>query len=49
MSDNHTSEQCHTGKPVNINISFNISRKQVMQSINPIETDQTYNLKNLPL
>lgn len=24
------------GKPVNINISFNISRKQVMQNINPI-------------
>ena len=45
MNDNPAIQQYSNGKPVNINISFNISRKQVMQSVNPIDHDKTYNFK----
>ncbi len=46
MNDNPAIQQYSNGKPVNINISFNISRKQVMQNINPLDPDQTYNFSN---
>lgn len=36
MSEQTAAQNYPNGKPVNINISFNISRKQVTQNINPI-------------
>ncbi len=46
MNDTTGPQQYSNGKPVNINISFNISRKQVMQNINPIDPDQSFNFKD---
>ncbi len=37
MSENTSNQEQASGKPVNINISFNISRKQVTQNINSID------------
>lgn len=48
MSEN-TSNQTQppqNSKPVNINISFNISRKQVTQNINSIDHENPFNFKN---
>lgn len=48
MTENTSSNQIQqqNGKPVNINISFNISRKQVTQNINSMDHDKSFNLKN---
>lgn len=45
MSENSFNQNVQDGKPVNINISFNISRKQVTQNINTSEQDRSFNLK----
>ncbi len=44
MSENSFNQNIQDEKPVNINISFNISRKQVTQNINPSEQDKSINL-----
>lgn len=47
MSENTSNEiQQPNGKPVNINISFNISRKQVTQNINSMDHEKSFNFKN---
>lgn len=46
MSENTSNQIQPNGKPVNINISFNISRKQVTQNINSIDHDKSFNFKN---
>jgi len=47
MSENTSNQiQQANGKPVNINISFNISRKQVTQNINALDHEKSFNFKN---
>lgn len=47
MSENTSNEmQQPNGKPVNINISFNISRKQVTQNINSMDHEKSFKFKN---
>lgn len=47
MSENTSNQiQQPNGKPVNINISFNISRKQVTQNINSLDHEKSFNLRN---
>lgn len=46
MLDNTYNQNLQDGKPVNINISFNISRKQVTQNLNPFNQQRTFNIKS---
>lgn len=46
MSENTSNTGATNAKPVNINISFNISRKQVTQNINSLDHEKSFHIKN---